>query len=574
MTQFSRSSFSARPLTRRRLVAGGAALAATTRLSGAVRPALAQSITSDVELHLPFNPFGEDVVLHPHRSPNWGPFWVTMPYIWSGLLRFTELGAVENDLAESVTPNDDGSAWTAVIREDAAFANGDPVLAEHVIASWKAAIAPAAQAPMGSYLADIASYDDFIHGASSDFGATATDERTIEITLSRPVADFPSRLATFVYAVVHPGFLTPGDEPMAVADASAGPWRLSAQGPASFTLTPNPHYWDEPSPSITSIVWEIAPGGGTDQYILDQYRQGTLAVADVPVTLLADVRADERMAQELVEISDYSSTLTLAMDFNQKPFNDPQVRKAVAQAIDREAWATEIQGGAFVPTRSFTPPVLAAIANYRAPEGPAFDAEAAAGLIEAAGVLDDASLPEMVWFTPATASLDEQERTAKLVEMISANTGLEIVHDTALTREQINAARQDVGGLQLELVHWWLDSATPALLGVTSQGSDFNSGYINWRADLAPVGEADPGADAARFDELVSSAEAELDEDARNAAYAEAEQLLLDNVVYVPLGNWQQRFVQKPWLQGTRQGPWTGSTPLRIDKDVTVNGDM
>jgi hypothetical protein len=29
-------------------------------------------------------------------------------------------------------------------------------------------------------------------------------------------------------------------------------------------------------------------------------------------------------------------------------------------------------------------------------------------------------------------------------------------------------------------------------------------------------------------------------------------------------------YVQKPWLQGTRQGSWTGRLPVLFDKDVVV----
>ena len=50
-------------------------------------------------LHLPFNPYGQPVSIDPHRTVNWGPFWVMLPYAWSGLLRFDQNGAVEADLA-------------------------------------------------------------------------------------------------------------------------------------------------------------------------------------------------------------------------------------------------------------------------------------------------------------------------------------------------------------------------------------------------------------------------------------------------------------------------------------------
>jgi ABC-type transport system substrate-binding protein len=58
----------------------------------------------------------------------------------------------------------------------------------------------------------------------------------------------------------------------------------------------------------------------------------------------------------------------------------------------------------------------------------------------------------------------------------------------------------------------------------------------------------------------------------RNDAYRSAEQLLLDNAVLIPLGHWVQRYVQKPWLQGTRQGPWSGNIPVRFDRDVVIRG--
>ena len=62
----------------------------------------------------------------------------------------------------------------------------------------------------------------------------------------------------------------------------------------------------------------------------------------------------------------------------------------------------------------------------------------------------------------------------------------------------------------------------------------------------------------------------ELDQNARNDLYHQAETLVLENAVYVPIGNWVPMFVQKPWLEGTRQGPWTGRLPILFDQNVVV----
>jgi ABC-type transport system substrate-binding protein len=95
-------------------------------------------------------------------------------------------------------------------------------------------------------------------------------------------------------------------------------------------------------------------------------------------------------------------------------------------------------------------------------------------------------------------------------------------------------------------------------------------GVFNWGPELEPSGDFDPSADSAAFDELVAQADVEQDADTRNDLYRQAEELVLKNAVYVPLGNWKQMFVQKPWIEGTRQGPWTGRIPIMFDKDVVV----
>jgi ABC-type transport system substrate-binding protein len=98
------------------------------------------------------------------------------------------------------------------------------------------------------------------------------------------------------------------------------------------------------------------------------------------------------------------------------------------------------------------------------------------------------------------------------------------------------------------------------------------AGRFNWSP-------ATPGADdnettdaSAAFDELISNANRAMSPEERNAIFREAEALLIDQAIYVPLGHWVQRFVQKPWLKGTRQGPWSGSIPVRFDDAVLIEG--
>jgi ABC-type transport system substrate-binding protein len=96
------------------------------------------------------------------------------------------------------------------------------------------------------------------------------------------------------------------------------------------------------------------------------------------------------------------------------------------------------------------------------------------------------------------------------------------------------------------------------------------SGWFNWSPDLEGIAGEGVAEASTQFDELIATANQSVDADERNSAYQQAEELLVQNAVYIPLGHWVQRFVQKPWLQGTRQGPWSGSTPVRFDTEVVL----
>lgn len=526
--------------------------------------------TADLTLRLPLNAFGQQVSIDPHRTVNWGPFWVMLPYAWSGLLRFDEYGAVQTDLAESFEPNADGSVWTAKLKNDIAFADGTPITSQHFIDSWHRALDATELSPMSAYFAPIVGAVERSAGENISLGVTAVDSKTLKISLTEPLAHFPSYLATFGYAVVHPKYLAT-ESAIEVGQACSGPWMITEHSDSVIRMAPNPHHWDSKSADIAAIEWAIAPTGNTDQAILDWFRTDVIAIADLPIGVLEGLAADDPIRSTAREFDHHGATYALAMDFHQAPFNDVRVRRAVASAIDRESWSAEIQMGTYIAANSFSPDVLNVVANYQAPTD-AFDDDPVE-LLKQANLDPATNENEIVLFQTATDSPGAMDRTAALVAMINQATGLTITHDTMLTTEQITAARQDAGGLQMQLIQWQIDSEVPSLLGIASQSSAYNEGWFNWEPVLEDSGDFTPGADAALFDEKVTAARASMDETERNTLYAEAEQLLLKNAVLVPIGFWNPKFLQKEWLVGTRQGPWSGSIPVRIDGEVTIDRD-
>src|SRR5918994_3891916 len=571
-------------LNRRELVRMSAMLAAAAALKAA--PSLAKprtentlalraqdaSTIENAEISIAFLPFGQSVALDPHRAVNWGPFWVMLPNVWSGLLGFDENGGVVPDLAESVDVSEDGLVYTCVLRPGLTYANGRSVISDHFVSSWRRALDPLSLSPMASFMEPVAGYAEFIRGEGDELGFRAVDERTIEIRLREAYSYFPSYLATFVWAVIDPEIAASNPSDLALRDAGAGGWRFTEFASADrFVMEPNAQYWDGVSPSLTKINWVVVDGPDASAEALALYQQDQSVSADVPLSLQSTIGEDEVLAAERVSIEQQSSTLAIGMDFRQPPFDDVRVRRAVAASIDRERWANEIWSNTFVPASAFTPPIIRTLAAYEPPALIPFEPETATPLLQEAGIPDVSQLPEITYFLPAERAGSEGARAEALLAMIQENAGLAIRLDTSKTQEQIDAQYADQGGRQFDLVWWWAATNTPSLLGYACRtDAESMAGVLNWNTDLAESGEFRPGEEAARFDEVTRQADITQDQDERNALYQEAEELLLRNAVYIPLGHWVQSFVQKPWLTGTRQGPWSGRLPVRFDRNVAV----
>lgn len=530
-------------------------------------------IETDAEIIVPFDPYGQDVTLDPHRTTNSGAFWVMFPNVWGGLLRYTETGQVEPDLAETFTVSDDGAVYTFQLRSDATYANGNQVIAEHFVSSWRRALDPSITSPMAAFMQHVEGYADYVAGESEDIGFEAIDDATVEITLSQPVNYFPSYLASFVWSVVDPSVIeAEGENNFVLADAGTGPWRFTEyDATTQFVMEPNTNHYRGNSPSIAKITWPIVSGPTAASSALTLYTDEDAISADVPLSLLEQVQGDETLAAELVQVAPSGSVRSIAMDFNQAPFDDVRVRRAIAQGIDRDQWANEIYGGTYAPTTSFTPPIVSETSTYEAPEGLGFDLDAAQQSLEDADFAGGEGLPEIVYFQSADDTPEEIDAAAALLAMINENLGIEITHDTSRTAEQIFDLQIDNGGRQFDIITWQTVTETPQLLSFACRpGSDYMAGWFNWNEDLEETGDFDAGAAAEEFATLTSEADVEQDEATRDDLYRQAEDLLLQNAVYVPLGTWTQMYVQKPWLQGTRQGAWTGRLPVVFDQDVVV----
>jgi len=418
----------------------------------------------------------------------------------------------------------------------------------------------------------VSGYQDYINRSSEDIGFNAPDDQTVEITLTDAYNYFPSYLAAFVWSVVDPAVVSAQGDNFPLSDAGTGPWRFTSFDAATqVTMEPNTNHYGGNSPSLAKLVWSVMEGPTADSDALELYKKDEVALVDIPISLLSGVERDPDLSAELVKIEPSGTTRSFAMDFKQAPFDDVRVRQALARASNRDRYANDIWEGTWLPATSFMPPVSETLSGYKPPDGLDYDLDAAKKLLEDAGFPNGEGMPDIVYYQPSEDTDDEKTRWQAYIQSIADETGMPITVDATRTAADIAQLQKDSGGRQLDVVWWWNVTETPHMMVDAFQSAaPAMRGLFNWNGDLEKSGDFDPGADSKKFDELVAKADVESDQNARNDLFKQAEELALNNAVYVPLGNWVQMFVQKAWLQGTKQGPWTGRIPIWFDKDVVV----
>jgi len=246
-------------------------------------------ILTDQTINVPLDPYGQIVTLDPHRTVNWGPFWAIFPNVWGGLVRYDENAKVQLDLAESFTVSEDGREFQFKIRSDAKYANGNPVLADHFISSWKRALDPENPSPMVQFMHPLRNFTKYMQGTSKSIGFEAIDDATVGIKLSKAYTYFLSYLASYVWSVVDPAVLKDkGDEDFALADAGTGPWRFTEfDASTQLVMEPNENHYGGVSESISKIVWPFVTGPTAASSALNMYKADEAVSADVPISLKA-----------------------------------------------------------------------------------------------------------------------------------------------------------------------------------------------------------------------------------------------------------------------------------------------
>ncbi len=277
--------------------------------------------------------------------------------LFTGLIDVKPNGDPIPGVATTWTPNADCTQWTFALKPGTTFSNGEVVDAAAFKRGWARTAAKASASDVSYHLDEVKGYDELQAGTATDFsGVDATDPNTLKVTLTKADCEFELR-------TVHP-VMSPVPTVAGGADNKAyndlpignGPFKMSGpwQHDAGIKLVRNDTYGAGPKANLDAVEITITPADTGIQAEYNGFNNGQFDWARVPTPLLGQARSANEPKNQWISKKTAGINYLLTMD-TQAPLNNPDARKAISMAIDRNAIAQGVFQGSQVPATALVP---------------------------------------------------------------------------------------------------------------------------------------------------------------------------------------------------------------------------
>jgi peptide/nickel transport system substrate-binding protein len=451
--------------------------------------------------------------------------------MFEGLVTLKE-GSTEvvPDLAESWESNADGTQWTFTLRDGVKFHDGTDFNAEAVCFNfdrWYNFKGPF-QLESATY------YWQTVFGGFSDKkkpslykSCEATDATTVVLNLTKPSASFLGALALTNFTFASPKALQEFGADKGSVDEETGfkptgtygTEHPTGTGPFKFeswtrgdrlVMVRNDDYWGEKTKIERLIFRPISDNAARLQALQNGEIQGYDLVEPQDIQT---IEGDDNL-----QILDRPAFNVGYVTINQKvkPFDQLEVRQAVAAGLDREAVVDNFYAGRGEVANQFMPPSLFGYADDV--KTYTYDPAKAKSLLQKAGV----QMPLKVdfWY-PTDVSRPYMPDPKRNFEAFAASlnkSGFQVVPHSAPWSPDYVGRVNDGNAGALNLIGWTGDFGDPD----NFIGTFFQAASTQWGFDNQEI-----------FDKL-DAAEVETDEAKRTTLYEEANRLIMDFLPGVP----------------------------------------
>ena len=433
--------------------------------------------------------------------------WVAITRMFEGLYMVNENYELEPVLADSYEASEDGLEYTFVLKEGVTFHNGDAFTANDVVYTYE-------------WIMNEENASN--HQANFELveSVEAPDDKTVVVTLSENDVTFMVNVAT-IFILPSADHEAKGEDTFKGEPVGTGPFVLGEWNPQQrVALNRYDDYYRGPAHIDTFQVDVVPEAAG---------RFTALESGQADNSIWGLNAEDNDALKESGEFTVYETMQVATNHFplnNTHPFlgDSKEVRKALLMALDRELFAEAIfLGQAQVAHHNLSPAVEkyynADTLKYE------YDPEGAAALLEEAG-----------WVEGSDGIREKDGVKAQFTMMVFQG-------DTQRRPEAEEAQQRwaDIG-VQCDLQ----EGITSDILGGLREG-EFDAGLFNWvygggAGDPDARGTLDTGAannffqySNAEVDQLLSDGIKEMDEAARIEIYKRIQEIVADELPFLPL---------------------------------------
>lgn len=423
--------------------------------------------------------------------------------IFEGLVKAGPDGSVIPAVASDYERSEDGTTYTFTLREGVTFHNGNPVTIEDVVYSLeRCAGSENDGTPLVSAFSNVSKIE-------------AVDDSHVVITLAQPSLEFLNALTA---AIIPKG----SGDTIATELIGTGPFRFVSYAPQdNLVMERYDGYWGEAA-RLDKVTFKIIADVNA---LVIGLKGGTLdMVIHLPNTLEAEVKDAFTVHQDTMKL-----VQALYLNNAVEPFDNELVRQAMYYAIDVDAIIDFVCDGAGVATGTSMYP---ANEKYFVPglaEKYPHDVEKAKQLLAQAGYPDGFAMKITV-----------PSNYAQHVD-----TGLVIA-------EQLKAVNITAEVEQVEWGAWVSDvyrgrQYQSTVSGIAADDMTAREMLVRYMSDNRKnfIAFSDP-----EYDEVLSRAQAAIDEEEQTALYKRAEEILNEKAASLWIQDMCDLVVMNPALDG------------------------
>jgi oligopeptide transport system substrate-binding protein len=429
----------------------------------------------------------------------------------------------------------DGLTYTFYLDPDAHWSNGEPVTAHDFVWSWQRVVDPETGAAYGRMLAPVVNAEAIFAGdlPPEELGVSALSDSSFQVRLDDPTPYFLGLLThPTTYPVYRPALEEHGSSHVRPGNlVSNGAYRLADwQVRSRIELEKNEYFRDADNVIIERVVFYPFEDENTE---FNRFRAGDLHwTYQVPS---AQFRWLKHNMDEALHVSPWFGTYFFSFNLTREPFdNNLALRQALNLAIDRDIITERVTRFGEMPTFNLVPPGLP---DYQPPEPDEAAWTQKEREEEARRLYRQAGYSES---QPLTVELryNTSENHRKIAVAIAAMWKQVLGVRTRLVNEEFRVFLQNRAQRRVTQAFraGWIGDYQDAFTFLEL----YHSGH----------GRNDAGYNNPRYDRLLERIAAERIPARRRNLMVEAERMLLEDQVVLPVFTYMTRRLVDPRLKG------------------------